>query len=320
MATVLDIMHTSPRAQRWFSFAVLTALLVVPQASCKKDEKATQAATPDLLEFVPKDAQGVLSISPSRLFDSAPYKGFMKKMVDAKVPEDKRAILPEYKKCGIDVTKDIGSVVIAASENGDKVMIAMSGNFDQKKAEACVSTLGGTVADGIYTVDGKPLNAYWPNDKVMLLSKKMSTEDMKASLANGTVKDNAEMMKLVEQARSGATIWGAGIVPSEMQANLKGAAGVEPKSAHMSLKLDTGFSLAVGTQFDAEDAAKKALQNAEMGQKQVLGSVPPAIAPAFKKIKLGQSGKVVTASLELTSDEAAQLVFAGVPAFMQMVR
>ncbi len=161
--------------------ALLTAFAVAPMA-CNKDSAGGGAsgASADMLSMLPKDSAGVVGISWAKARDSALFKQYESKLME-NVPGEVGKIKNE---CGIDLFADINTVVVSGNTDSDKSIVAVKGNFDQTKVEACIVKMGGTNSGGVYTIEGEVTNAYWSGKDTVLLSEGLSPDTIKAAAAN----------------------------------------------------------------------------------------------------------------------------------------
>ncbi len=283
------------------SSALLAAIAFAPTACKKEGGGGASGASGDMLSFLPKASQGVVGVSWAKARSSALFKSYEDKLLK-EMPEEIEKIKTE---CGIDLLADINTIVIAANSSEKDAIVAIKGDFDQKKVEECVTKMDGTVKDGAYTIDGDVTNAYWPSKDTLLISEGLSSEKIKAAAADGSVKDNKELMSLIGKVDTSATIWAAGNVPAEAGGAMGMMGGTPPKSAYLSLVIDSGIAAKVGMVFEkAEDATNLNTQMAMM-----LGMAKGQAE--FKEMLEGVSskvdGKTIIMKAKLSGDQLKKL-------------
>jgi len=284
--------------------ALLTAFAVAPMA-CNKDSGGGGAsgASADMLSMLPKDSAGVVGISWAKARSSALFKQYESKLMD-NVPGEVAKIKSE---CGIDLLADINTVVVAGNTDSDKSIVAVKGNFDQTKVEACIVKMGGTNSGGVYTVEGEVTNAYWSGKDTVLLSEGLSPDTMKAAASGGSVKDNSKLMGLIGKIDTSATIWAVGEVPAEA-GGMMGMMGKVPHSAYVSLGITSGIKAKIGLVFDSSDDASAT--NGALGMGLAMAKGQPE-AKQFKEIldsvSTEVSGKAVVIKAKISDKQLAQL-------------
>lgn len=283
----------------------LSALAFAPSTACKKEGGGgATGSSADMLSYMPKDTSAVIGISWSKARSSDLFKKYEAKIMTGDAAK-KAADMKE--KCGIDIMADLKTVVVSMGkdiQDESDVIVAIKGNFDQPKVEACITKMGGTVEGGVYTTDGEPMNAYWPAADTMLFAKGLTAEQMKAATAAGTVKDNAPLMALIGKVDSGATLWGAGMVPPEAGA-MMGGMGKPPTGAHLTVNVDSGVNATVGMDFTSEDDAKGMASMITMGLS--MGKGQPGMKEILEGISSEQSGSVVTIKAKLSGEQIKQM-------------
>lgn len=233
--------------------ALLAAVAFAPTA-CKKDGGGGGAsgATGDMLSHLPKDSAGVVGVSWSKARSSELFKKYEKQLL-ANVPGEVEKIKTD---CGIDLLEDIKTVVVAGHTTPENSIVAVKGSFDQAKVEECIKKMGGTTEGGAYTIEGDTTNAHWAAADTVLISEGLTADKIKAAASGGSLKDNAELMGLVGKVDTSATVWAAGTVPPEAAGAMGAMGGKPPKSAYLSLSVDSGVSAKVGLVFGNGDEAK----------------------------------------------------------------
>tara|TARA_R110002096_G_scaffold143328_2_gene299145 strand:+ start:1676 stop:2590 length:915 start_codon:yes stop_codon:yes gene_type:complete len=286
--------------------ALLAAISLAPTA-CSKDKAGggggASAASAGMLTMLPKDSAGVVGISWAKARSSDLFKQYESKLMK-QIPGEVAKIKTE---CGIDLVADINTVVVAGNTDTKKAVVAVRGSFDQAKVEACIVKMGGTNEGGVYTVEGEVTNAYWAGKDVVLLSEGLSPDQIKAASAEGSVKDNAPLMKLISKIDTSATIWAVGEVPPEV-GSMMGAMGKAPNSGYLSLGITSSVKLKVGMIFDSAEDASSTKAMIGMGLSMAKGQ--PAAKP-FKKLLDGISTELsddtVVISAKITEADLTQL-------------
>ncbi len=288
------------------NFIVTTALLAAvafAPTACKKDGGAGGAsgATGDMLSFLPKDSTGVVGISWSKARSSSLFKTYEKELL-ANIPGEVEKIKTE---CGIDLLADINTFVVAVNSNPDNSIIAIKGAFDQAKVEGCVTKMGGTVDKGAYTIDGQTNNAHWASKDTMLMSQGLTAEKIKSAASAGSLKDNSEIMGLVGKVDTSATVWAAGMIPKEAAGAMGAMGGKPPKSAYLSLSVDSGLSAKVGLVFESGDEA-----NAIKGQLDMvlgMGKGQPELKDIIEGVSANVDGSSLVVKAKLSGKQLDKL-------------
>ncbi len=292
------------RRQFVITTLALSALAFAPTTACKKEGGGASGASADMLSYIPKDTSAVIGISWSKARASALFKKYESKLMTEEVTKNVNEM---KEKCGIDIMADLTTVVVSPGkdiQDESDVIIAIKGKFDKAKVEACITKMEGTVADGVYTIDGEPMNAYWPAADTMLFSKGMTAEAMKGSVSGGSVKDNAELMGMIKKVDSGAALWAAGMIPPEA-AGMMGGMGKPPKGGYLTLNVDSGIDAALGLVFNSEDDAKGMASMITMGLS--MGKGQPGMKEILDGVSSNQSGSNITIKAKLSGDQLEKL-------------
>jgi len=283
------------------SSALLAAIAFTPTACKKEGGGGTSGSSGDMLSFMPKASEGVIGISWAKARSSALFKSYEEKLLKEMPPEIEKI----KTECGIDLMADINTIVIAANSSQKDALIAVKGAFDQKKVEECVTKMGGTVKDGAYTIEGDVTNAYWPSSDTIIISEGLSSEKIKAAAADGSVKDNKDLMGLIGKVDTSATVWAAGKVPAEAGGAMGMMGGSPPKSAYLSLVVDSGVSATVGMVFEkSEDATSL---NAQMTMMLEMGKGQPQFKELLGGVSSKVDGKAIIIKAKLSGDQLKEL-------------
>ncbi len=286
------------------SAVALTAMALVPFTACKKDGGGASGSSADMLSYMPTDTSVVISISAKQATGSALFKKYQKKIM-----ENAGSDLADFKeKCAIDAMTDVHNIVIgfASMQKPDDAVVAVKGNFDKKKAEECVTKMGGKV-DGstITSPDGDTMNVVWAASDTLVFSKGRTAEQLQAAGKGANVKSNKELSELIGKADSSATIWVAGMIPAELAGNMPPMMGTPPKAGFLSLTVDSGVSAKVGMIFASDDEAKAMATVVEMGLS--MGKQQEGMKEILDGVKAEPSGKVLTIKAKATGDQVAKL-------------
>ncbi len=282
------------------SSALLAAIAFTPTA-CKKEGGGASGSSGDMLSFMPKASEGVIGISWAKARSSALFKSYQDKLLK-EMPEEIEKIKTE---CGIDLMADINTIIIAANSSQKDALIAVKGAFDQKKVEECVTKMGGTVKDGAYTIEGEITNAYWPSSDTVVMSEGLSSEKIKAAAADGSVKDNKDLMSLIGKVDTSATVWAAGKVPAEAGGAMGMMGGSAPKSAYLSLVVDSGINATVGMVFEKSEEATSL--NAKMTMMLEMGKGQPQFKELLGGVSSKVDGKTIIMKAKLSGDQLKDL-------------
>ena len=302
---------------RYTSILALFASLFVLAAACSKDDAGGSKAAGSAMGYLPKDASLVVGVNVAKARKSRLYKEY-KPMLDKLLQDD------DYKKiqdtCGIDAVNKLEQAVIAMGkdpkdENGMWVVVT---GLTKSKIGDCVDKLkangdkvdkkdeGDLVA---YTVDGKTMYVWWPTDNTLVTGPAAEDKpDELKKLATGgdKLKDNKELMAMVEKTDTGAMLWMAGGLPPNMPAMAtSGLPGGPPESLYVSFNLPGDLKAKIGLVYKDEDTAKTAEAGLNDSLKQAKDN--PMAAGYVTGVKIDRSGKDVKASIELSEEDVKTL-------------
>lgn len=280
----------------------LTAMAFATISACKKESGGGAAGSSgDMLSYLPKDTTMIVGVSWSKATGSDIFKKYESKIM-ADAPKELATI---KEKCGLDPMKDLGSLVISGGKDiadESDTIIAVKGSFDKAKLEGCVTKMGGTVEGGVMTIEGEPMNIYWPANDTLLLAKGMTADQMKAATKDGSAKDNEMIMGYIKKVDSSATIWAAGLVPAEAAGQM-GGMGKPPKGFYFDLSVSSGVNGKVGLVFESEDDAKGTMAMVTMGMTMAKGQVPENMKGMVEKVKTKQDGKAIVISAKFSGKD-----------------
>jgi hypothetical protein len=288
---------------------VFAAAAMLAIAGCSKD-KGGSAAAGSAMSYMPSNASIVGGFSVSKVRDSKAF-GKFKEQILGGMPRELREV---QEKCGMDFVKDVDNIVVGVNVEQEGGVFAITGSFGQDKLLECLKT---QEADTTATKDGdfvtyksgsKEAHLLWPSGNTVVASdqSEKSLDDFKKSVGGG-LKDNKEVMALVDSADKSAALWAAGKIPSEM-AQGAGALGAVPSAFHVSVNIGDGIDAKIGLRFASDDEAKKASDQANTLLKQFKEGPQGAMFGAYMKdLSIGADGKDIIVKIKLSGEQMDSL-------------
>lgn len=280
--------------------ALISALaLLLPAAACKKDSGGSEAAS-SIMKALPSDSVAVGGAN----LGSLSKEGIIKAQLDKQMPPE----LKEFKeKCGIDIFSDVEQVLMSFKTSEEFVVGAKVG-FDKAKAEKCIKEYGGEVSeeDGLTktVIDGETSYMKWMDGGVVLMAQK---KDSLAKAGEGDgLAGNKDVMKYVNKANTGATLWAAGAVPDSMKEEMGGQfPGNPPNGGYISIKADKNLDVSAGVVFPEAGDAENIKKMADQQMAQLKEN--PMIGQYVKKVELSQDGDTLKVDVKLSESDLKAL-------------
>jgi hypothetical protein len=291
---------------RYLTLTILTALFMAFGSLASPSSFIDSAIADDgkaALKLAPKSTTGVISINIERVKSSPAYAAFMG--MASKDPEFAKALQMAKDDFGLDLEKDISSLVIVLPSNvvEGQFLVVANGKFDQKKISAKALAEGGkesTVAGQtvIQGMDGDAAIAFVGSHAMMGTSAMVS-----AALSDGGAV-GAGISKLIGSVDASKDVWVALEVPAALKGLDPSLADINNLAASLDLSSGIGLKLAVGTTSD--DKAKGLVEMANMGIGQAAKDPSVAamgLAAAIGRTKVSQSGSVINVDISVNSAE-----------------
>ena len=308
--------------------------LMVGASACKKGGTAGEAgkgkvvgAAASALDIMPEDTAIIGGMSVAKLTSSKLWEQFSPQLLDN--PEAKEGLGKLKDGCGIDLTKDLDSVVIGVNGNMDEkgMIVLVKGKFDEPKVTKCLITMAeketppkkitakteGKIS--AYTEEGgKTVYVGWAGSDTMVIVPAAFEGDkaaLEAVLAGkSSAKNNKELASLMGKVDTGSTIWAAMVVPAEGKlkdsvANAQ-SEGPPPKALWMNLAYQKDLALEIGVRFATDADAKTQVDKAT---KEIEGAkADPTAGPYLKNVKIEAKGPDAVFQLKLDEKQVDELV------------
>jgi hypothetical protein len=263
----------------WLMLVLCTSLAL----ACHKVEHGPaptgklEGAAKLAIESLPESYGVMLGISWKQLAASPLWKALEPKLLG--LPEIKEALGELQTGCQIDLTTDLGALVVAMPHNMDesKVVLIVQGKWDKAKVHACMQTLFAKFADGAKLdiseeggvtalrasgiPDGPTLYVAWLADDTLVMSA-AGFEGDRTQLAEIMAKKNplsgdARFMGLMERVDTTDALFMVAARPkSGRGAPVFDEAGAGLNGFYFNLELDLAASGYMGFRFDSGDRAE----------------------------------------------------------------
>ncbi|MFN3202509.1 MAG: hypothetical protein ACE366_29195 [Bradymonadia bacterium] len=278
-----------------------TAMLVASHVSAAPDQAAMQ--------MIPSDTTAVVSFDMQRIRKAPLYQSMVGMAKQA--PDGQKALAEIKAKTGVDIEKDIDSVILAIPADVDKseaVVVIVKGKLDQGKLTAAAVKEGKAKEashNGVKTVavDGGSfafMNGYLVAGPTVAVHKAIDASKGKGGL-------NKALSQAISKVDTGKDMWMAVNINDQMRKNMppdpmtKALTGLRG-----SIDMAKGFGLKLD--MSTNDAAKAA-EIAKMitAQLNAQNGAPPMFANMLKKITAKASGKDVNINVALSSADVDML-------------
>jgi hypothetical protein len=294
-------------------------------SSCDKSKDVPKGKVEGLaksaVDMAPSDTQVALGFNWGRFKESKYYDDLLNLM--RKDPENAKKLETMQQACGMDVLRELDSVVVTAPAFGDdRTLVFVKGNWDQAKANQCVVALAKnderTVtaeADGSLTKyvegDGKTLYAWWSApDTAVVAPVKAEDKTILEAVAKGDAKlaATSPLRDVLSRTDTTAMVWVAMPIDEEMRGSFKQSMeGIEanPQSLFGSLNLTSDLKATIGVRFANESEAaavtKKGQQELEGVQKdQMYGKY-------LAGVSIAQNGSDVIVNIALSEAQLREI-------------
>lgn len=314
-------------------WAVALASLVVTGA-CSKDKGGASGASKgkpagaaaSALDILPEDTAILGGVNVQKIMGSKLWAEYSPQFMNDGDAKEAMQKAKDY--CGMDLTKDIDSVVMGASADlaEDKMVILVKGKFDEAKLTKCFTTVAekeeqkkltakteGKITE--YSVEGEEKKVYigWAgSDTVVIVPAAM--EGNKAALeavmnAKTHAKDNKELSALMANSNTGDTLWVAMLMQGKLKDQIGGgmaAMGPQPTAMWINLAYQKELGLEVGSRFANEKDAKDVVEKA--GKEIEPAKADPQVGEYLKSLKMSQKGNDAVFALNLSEKQVDELV------------
>jgi hypothetical protein len=307
---------------------VLGSLLVFSAVGCKKTS-GTGAAKEDM-QLVPRESDIVLMANLTRMRNTAMWRQLQDfREGDA---NSKKQYDDFVKRCELDPMKDVDSVFLAFPQQGGTskdFAVVLRGKLDETKLVACAKEQAKKDGSDLTTSDynGKKLYSDSKKQEAWATFLDKSTAvlgsqewvkkvvDISSGKAQGSAKDNENLMSLVKRAKTNDGIWAAGVVPQSARDSLKAdqhlAAAASMKDVFGSIDFQKGIaadvSMDLATENDAKEVAAKAtaqlLEAKKNPQLMMIG-----MANFLEAVKIESKGPTFHVTFELTQQQVDDLI------------
>ena len=299
--------------------AALASLALSP--ACKKEGGegggSSSKETATALGYMPQSASMVFGVNVA----SAANAGVLSKYRDEMMSQAPDEFKELEAACGINVMKDVKSVVVGIIEK-EKGVIVVNGNFNKAKIEDCLTKAAEKEGEKITMADDGKLRtykgddpddvmyAYWPSDgTVVFTSNELGGKEVLTAVIDGKKLGDGEVMSLIKSTKTSATFWAAGN-PSKLAAGSP-LDGQDISGIAMTVNAGDNLDVKVLVNFPSDAKAKEMEAMAKTGIE--MGKTQPMAAP-FKsiidKFKIEADGKAVKAGISLNAGDIEKLASA----------
>jgi hypothetical protein len=319
---------------RRIAICLALAGLVMGAPACKKGTGAggggkgqPAGAAASALDIMPEDTAVIAGISVTKLLSSKLWEQYSPLVLSD--GEAKEGLAKVKDNCGIDVLKDIESVVIGV--NGDldekKIVFLVKGKFDEPKVTKCLVTMAdkeehkkitskteGKITE--YSEEGETKKVYigWAaSDTIVIVPN--AVEGDKAALeavlsGKSSAKDNKELAAIMGNVNTSETVWAAMVVPAagKLKDSMASAAsaGPQPKALWINLAYQKELALEIGARFANDKDAKEQVDKAN---KELEGAkADPTMGGYLKTVKAEAKGADAIFSINLDEKQVDELV------------
>lgn len=292
---------------------ILVAVAALAVVACSKSKgglgggKPTGAAAA-ALDFLPEDTGFIAGASVKKLTSSKLWEKYGSMLLGQ---EETKKTLDDLKSgCGLDPLKDIESVLMAgpASMDDTKMVIVVSGKFDEKKITSCVEKMAeregkkvSAKTEGKITTYTNPddasktIEVAWIKDNTIMLAPEGGPGYLKSVLeAKSHAKDNKKLYAMVEKVNTSETLWVAMEIPPDGQAAEAFsdiASGHTPTGFWTTVAYQSDLKVDVGLRFADEKAAKEVADKIDKELQQVKKEAE--VAEYAKSFNVKRSGSDV---------------------------
>lgn len=313
-----------------FRKAILAAAMVAALACSNSDKGGGAAAGGGKVEGLAKTATTVLPEDTGLVFGLS-WKQFAGTRLFEKLgpkllqQEDVRDALELVKTtCGIDLVKDVDSVLVALPDtlDEDKTMILVKGAWTEDKINGCVGKIFGQLSGGeakveatkqgkltVFDAMGVKFYVAWVDKDTVLMTASGFEGDASylEKIVSGatSLKSNKKMMTLLGRTETSQTIWLAMNKPTggEAAQALGDAEGFD--GFWVSLKIDKKLGGMLGVRFEDEKSAKKAEKEAQDGLTEA--KKKPMVKKYLGSAKIKRNGNDVVFTADLSEKHVNEM-------------
>ena len=322
-----------------FKVGMFVSVVGAIGACSKAGPGKASGAAGSALDILPKETAVVFGFNAAKFRESKLWG-----MGTGMMPAEAKTQLETIKtSCGIDVLNDFESIIVAADStmSEDKVVIIVKGKWEEDKVNGCVGPLGEKMGqkkilvekkDKItaYAPEGetKKINVHWLDKNTMLLTGKSAEGDVTflndIIARKSSIKDNKELMALVDKADTSATMWAAGWMPGHesltgMSAQMQTEKKEVAQGGYLSLQFGKSMDANMALRFDQAangvvDKASKELEGAKAN---------PQVGKFLNNAKVSADGNDMVFSVKLDEkqvDELMAMAQQALPMLMQLVQ
>lgn len=286
-------------------FFVTLAAAALAVGACKKEGGGVSGESATILNYLPKDSALLVGVSWSKLRSSPLFEKLKDRQSSAGNAMLSSVELEMVKAtCGIDVVSDVKAMVVATGPDYDesRAFVAITGDFDKTSVETCFDKLELREGEKV-NLGNDSVYSYWPKDDTLLLSTVHDAKAMKEAVADGSVKENTKLMKLLDNVDSSSTVWGAGLVEGKA-AGMLGVLGAT--GGYISIHVTSGLKATLGVVFKNADKASAASTMLEAQLQQLKGQAGP-FKDLMEGVESDSEGDTVVVKATLSKEQLESL-------------
>ncbi len=312
------------------SVKLALSLVALLSTSCDSCRTSGRTAAKEDLQLVPKETDIIMMVNLARARGTALWQRVLEAR-DSNV-DAKRDYEDFAKKCALDPLRQIDSVFVAlpqgSAESHDFVLI-LRGAFDENKLVECAKEQAKKQGSEVIATDYTDKKLY--NDTkqgqayATFLDKKTvalgsldwvkKVVDLSANKAAASAKDNEGLATLMKRTKTGAAMWGAGLVPpsvrdqlaSNPQLSAAGSMKTVSGSVEVASGLDAALDIDLGSDNDAKELVAKITAQLLDARKQPQ-VLMMGLVPLFDGIKIEQKAAAFHLTLKFTQPQVDDLI------------
>jgi hypothetical protein len=318
---------------RRIAICLALAGLVAGAPACSKDKAGgggagakgkPAGAAASALDIMPEDTAVIAGANITKLTASKLWEQYSPMLLND--GDAKEGLTKVKDNCGIDLTKDIHSVVFGV--NGDldekKVVVLVKGAFDEAKVTKCLVTMAekeeqkkivakteGKITEYAEEGGDKVYIGWAGADTIVIVPAAM--EGDKAALeavmsGKSSAKNNKELAAIMGNVNTAETVWAAMVVPAsgKLKDSMGGAPGPQPKALWVNLAYQKELALEIGARFANEKDAKEQVDKAN---KELEGAkADPTMGEYLKTVKAEAKGADAVFTVNLNEKQVDELV------------
>ena len=310
--------------------ALLIVAFVLVGSACDSCRTSGTTAAKEDLQLVPKEADVLLMANLQRARGTAIWQ----KVLEARdsYPDTKRDYEEFAKKCALDPLKQVDSVFVALPHGSDGTRdfaMILRGTFNEAKLVECAKEQAQKAGSEVVTTDygnkklyndtkqGQAFATFLDSRTAVVgsLDWVKKVVDLSANKTGESAKNNDGLASLMKRTRTGAAMWGVGLVPSSLREKLAGdsqlAAAASMKSVAGSIEVVSGLDalcdVDLGSDSDAKDLVAKITAQLQEARKQPQ-VLMMGLAPLLEGIKVEQRGPTFHLAMQFTQPQVDDLI------------